>query len=50
MNKFRFLYYKLTHSILCFFRWHRLITWSKDIEDDDKQCWCCKEVGGGWIK
>ena len=50
MNKLKHFYYKITHSILCKFGWHRLITWADDIEGGDKQCWCCKEVGGGWLK
>ncbi len=52
MNEIKYWYYKLTHSILCFFGWHRLITWGKGVFEggDDKQCWCCEEVGGGWIK
>ena len=50
MNNIKYWYYKLTHSILCFFGWHRLILWANDIEGGDMQCFCCEEVGGGWIK
>ena len=49
-HKLWLLWIKLTHSILCKLRWHRLVTWNNDIEGGDKQCWCCEKVGGGWIK
>lgn len=45
-----YLYIRVTHPILCKLRWHRLIHWNDDIEGGDKDCWCGKEVGGGWLK
>lgn len=50
MNRLRHALYWLTHPILCKLSWHRLITWSKDIEGGDKQCWCGEKYGGGWTK
>ena len=50
MNELKYWYYKITHSILCFFGWHRLILWNNDIKGGDKQCFCCEKVGGGWDK
>lgn len=49
MNTLKYLFYMITHSILCLFKYHRLITWNNDIKNGDKQCWCCKVVGGGWL-
>jgi len=48
MNKIKFLFYKLTHSILCKLGYHRLINWSgsAELEDqdgnptNDLECWC----------
>ena len=46
INRYKLIFYKLTHSILCFIGLHRVIHWDqnskshKDGNPCDYQCWC----------